>query len=413
MILYYMEKSDTLEEKHDQQSAISSIEQLAVTDGKWIKYEQGSNPVELVKPLQGHNTYWHIAQEETAGLKLKEEDFYVYYSLDKDGDPTIPRVVIGGKRDQIKSIYGIGVEYNLDSHIVSIVQEKLKEFSNGNEYEKKAEDMKRFSAIENKAKTEEALDKDDLTFLYELDDSIKYFGFQPDPRIIELRGQRNKVADMLVIFECSENQIARSIFEIKENTKAFVGPLVPGIFDVIQAHHIEHIYTSFPEGHIHVETIKIGGKSVEMLTREIREQNIIITDYAREMMKSDDFNVLEESEIAILVRLRIDSLGFNLPKNEHPTTDQIYKRVEELGLELCSAEVAPHYRLQHKNQPIHTSIDIGMKPITVRGERPPYSFSLGRHGLGLELGNYGVKPTTTWGLAKEFVFRFRKKGPLA
>lgn len=72
----------------------ASPEQLAGTNGQWVKYDQGSDHMPLVKSLQGHGTGWCTAGESTAQTQLKAGDFYVYYSLDQQGKPTIPRAAI-------------------------------------------------------------------------------------------------------------------------------------------------------------------------------------------------------------------------------------------------------------------------------------------------------------------------------
>ena len=114
-----------------------------------------------------------------------------------------------------------------------------------------------------------------------------------------------------------------------------MGPLVPGIFDKIQKYNIEHIYASFPEGRLRKESVEIGGKDAEELIREVRKKNVSISSYAEDMMKSRDFTTQKKSESEILIRPKVGDLGF--PEGKYPTTDEIYRRIEELGLELCPA----------------------------------------------------------------------------
>ncbi|MBU2613681.1 hypothetical protein KJ925_04485, partial [Patescibacteria group bacterium] len=72
----------------------ASKELLTVTDGRWVKYDRGSDHMPLVKSLQGHGTGWCTAGESTAKTQLNGGDFHVFYSLDEEGNPTIPRVAI-------------------------------------------------------------------------------------------------------------------------------------------------------------------------------------------------------------------------------------------------------------------------------------------------------------------------------
>lgn len=48
----------------------ASEEELAATNGKWIKYNQNSDHMPLVQSLQGHGTGWCTAGESTAQIQL-------------------------------------------------------------------------------------------------------------------------------------------------------------------------------------------------------------------------------------------------------------------------------------------------------------------------------------------------------
>ena len=108
-----------------------------------------------------------------------------------------------------------------------------------------------------------------------------------DPRVKELRKQRNPKEDAPAVFECAPKQIAWNYEEVNQNTKAYIGPLFPGIFTELG--HLEHIYTSFPEGKIRRETIEIGGKDAKQLEKELTKAGFQISDYAKFMMNSKDF----------------------------------------------------------------------------------------------------------------------------
>ena len=90
--------------------------------------------------------------------------------------------------------------------------------------------MRRMTEIENKTKINQPLTREDLIFLYEIDQPIEGFGYDKDPRIEEIRKTRNSKQDAPVMFNCDPNQIATNEREIAENTKAYIGPLFPHIF---------------------------------------------------------------------------------------------------------------------------------------------------------------------------------------
>ena len=55
---------------------------------------QGSDHMKLVKSLEGKDTGWCTAGASTAKTQLEGGDFYLYYSYDSEGNPTIPRIAI-------------------------------------------------------------------------------------------------------------------------------------------------------------------------------------------------------------------------------------------------------------------------------------------------------------------------------
>jgi len=319
----------------------ASQEQLTNAQGKWKKYNRGSDHMPLVKSLQGHGTGWCTAGESTAKTQLEGGDFYVFYSLDPQGQPIVPRAAIRMQENNIAEVRGIGPDQNLDPYIGKVVQDKMAEFPDGNLYEKKSQDMQRLTALENKIKKNQELTRNELRFLYEIDATIQGFGYKTDPRIAELRGLRDPNADAPIAFDCEPVQIAWGQDEVKENTKAYIGPLFPNIFQKLK--HMEYIYTKFPEGKIARSTIEIGGKTKAELEQEMTKQNIKVSDYAKFMLDSKDFVTAKKPDPADLVQLKVGDLGFS----NTPTTDEIYRKIQELGLELCPAEVGPHYRLAY------------------------------------------------------------------
>ncbi|MFA6486522.1 MAG: hypothetical protein WCT40_04110 [Candidatus Magasanikbacteria bacterium] len=379
----------------------ASQEQLTNVQGKWIKYNRGSDHMPLVKSLQGHGTGWCTAGESTAKTQLEGGDFYVFYSLDPQGQPIVPRAAIRMQENNIAEVRGIGPDQNLDPHIGKVVQDKMAEFPDGKLYEKKSQDMQRLTALENKIKKDQEPTRDELRFLYEIDAPIQGFGYNTDPRIAELRALRDPKADAPIAFDYEPDQIAWGQNEIQEDTQAYIGPLFPNIFQKLK--HPEYIYTKFPEGRIARSTIEIGGKTKAELEKEMEKQNIQISDYAKFMMNSKDFTTAKKPEPADLIKLKVGDLGFS----NNPTTDEIYKKIQEFGLELCPAEVGPHYRLAYTDQPMDEWVNIGMKQIS-GPDGDPDVFNLRRYGDGVWLIYYWTRPDDQWDPDDQFVFRLRK-----
>lgn len=198
-------------------------------------------------------------------------------------------------------------------------------------------------------------------------------------------------------------QIAWSEAEVNENTKAYIGPLFPGIFTKLE--YLEHLYTAFPEGRIRRGSIEIGTVSKESIEGELSKQNINVSSYARDLLHSPDFTTAQQPEQIDLVRLTVGDLGFA----SGATTEQIYAKADELGLDLCPAEVGPHLRLQEDTEKqFGEYFFVGMKQIPDSVGYPDV-FYLVRDVDGPWLDAYDARPSCREDPDNAFVFRPRKE----
>lgn len=376
------------------------------TAGEWRHFPAGSNAEELVSTLEGKGTEWCTVGLDVARGQLKAGEFWIYYTYDKAKKPADPRVavyLINGEISEVRGIYGKDQDLELD--FVDIAREKYKDFPGSESYEKKDKDMKNLSKIEKSFNKESSqwireLSQGELIFLYEINSTIEGFGHGADPRVAELRSQRDPKEDAPVMLECEPHEIAWNQNEINQTTKAYIGDLFPGIFQLAQ---LEHIYTSFPEGRVKKSELIIGGKTKEELVQALRENNIKISDYAKDMLNNPDFITQPNPEQINLVRLSVSALGFQ----NSATVAEIYQRAEELGLNLCPAEVGPYQRLEDKDQPLNRWYWVAMKQIT---DRNGYAlvFFLNRYDSGLWLINSWANPDYRWNPSYEFMFRLRQ-----
>ncbi len=404
----FSKKFPTLYAELIQKSLAASMENREEVKGQWVKYEQGDDSAaeKLFQSLEGKGTGWCTAGKSTAETQIESGDFYVFYTNDTSGTPTQPRLAIRMDGDnKIGEVRGILPHQNIEPQMQDVLDEKLQDFgSEADSYRKKSEDMRMLTALEHKQEKGEPFTKDDLTFLYELDSTIEGFGYERDPRITELRNTRNTEEDMPIVFDCAPEEIAWRREDISDRTKAYIGPLEPGIFQKLSS--TEHVYTSFPEKKIRGENIEIGGKSAEQLISEMEAAGINISDYARSMLLNKaEFIPTKNPEDMTLIRLTVGDLGFKTSA----TTDQIFERAEQLGLELCPPDTGPAYRLACRNQPLGEYFRIGMKPIT-GSDGDPVVFGLVRRGGGLWLDDDWTYLVGSWDHPDyTFVFRLRKK----
>ena len=182
---------------------------LTTTTGVWKEYEQGSDPVQLSSSLKGYNTGWCIAGEPTARSYLNEGSIRVYCSEDIISNLVVPRLAVVEQHNRITEVRGIEENQNVDQHIQPILDEELDRLGEkGTTYRKASADMKRMIHLERKTENGEEFTQEDLRFLYEVDDEIQGFGYNKDPRIQKIIGQRDKRKDLASIHNCREDQIS-------------------------------------------------------------------------------------------------------------------------------------------------------------------------------------------------------------
>ncbi len=193
-----------------------------ITEGEWRIFKEGSDPLELTKTIQGHGTGWCTAGESTAAEQLEEGDFYVYYSNNDHGLPTIPRLAIRMYGYDIAEVRGVAHKQEIDPYISPVLEEKLKEFgSEGEEYKQKAADMKLLTQIDNKTSAGERLNKDELYFLYEMDREIEGFGYDRDPRISEIINKRDRLEDAKIFLgETDNSKFIIAFLDLSEEKQA-------------------------------------------------------------------------------------------------------------------------------------------------------------------------------------------------
>ena len=178
-------------------------------DGIWKKYNKGSNPEILFNDINGKGTGWCTAGGiETARAHINGGDFHVYYTKDREGNYTKPRIAIRMNGNQIAEIRGISENQNIETNMEKVVDKKLEEFPDGDEYKKKVKDMEMLTYIYTKHENKGELTKTDLRFLYEIDDKITGFGYARDPRIEELLQERNVRKDLTLVLDCKEKNIS-------------------------------------------------------------------------------------------------------------------------------------------------------------------------------------------------------------
>jgi hypothetical protein len=355
----------------------------------------------LENALRGKGTGWCTA-EGSAYAHLQGGDFHVYFTKGDDDKFSQPRIAIRMANGQVAEVRGVNHRQELEPILVDIASSQYHSMPGGEKFDKKSGDMRKMTELTEKQEKSETFTKDDLVFLYEINGQIEGFGHDKDQRIEKLLKTRNHKEDASIMLDCRPEEIAWNQREIKPGTKAYIGPLFPGIFET----NIEHICSKFPETPIRKFGLEIGGCTVEELVQQLHDNKVILVDNFEDKLHSQDFTTLKNPEQIDLVRLKVRNLFSD--ENTH-TLNEIYRKAKEFGLELCPAEVGPDLRLKYMNQPMEELIYIATKQIAGR-DGDLSLFSLGRWDERLYLGGYYWSyRTEKWKPDTELVFRLRKK----
>ena len=180
-------------------------EMKEVTDGSWVKFSQiqgnydpdyteeegeyiddslidNETAMRLAGSLRGKDTGWCTAGTRTAAYQLSMGDFYVYYTKDKEGNDTIPRVAIRMENGEVAEVRGIESDQNLEVNMTDIVDDKLKTLPGGEEYYERLDNARRITEIDKRVKSGGELTPEDIIFL-QFSGEINSFGWNEDPRI--------------------------------------------------------------------------------------------------------------------------------------------------------------------------------------------------------------------------------------
>lgn len=152
--------------------------------------------------------------------------------------------------------------------------------------------------------------------------------------------------------------------------------------------------------------IKLGTglKDADDFRKALKKADCNIGDWGNDILGKPAFTVSPKETEVELVVVSVAELGFK----DGATRADIYKRANELGLDLCPNEVGPQLRLQYKDQPKGEWLLIGMEPITDSGGDLRV-FSVWRGGGGKQwlLGGDGG-PGSFWSAGRRWVFLRRK-----
>lgn len=149
-------------------------------------------------------------------------------------------------------------------------------------------------------------------------------------------------------------------------------------------------------------TITLSTKTPDQYIKELKDKDIYLETGIEEMIQTlTPFKIEEELDIIIL---SVQQLGFD---ETWVTLKDIYKKAQDLGLELLPQNAGIELRLQYE-QPNSDWFRVATEPIRLDGGLLRL-WGVLRHGDGERWlrWNYG-KPGLEWSAGNQFAFRFRK-----
>jgi len=322
--------------------------------GEWVKYPKGSDYTVLEKALQGKGTGWCTAEGSAKG-QLENGDFYVFYTKNKAGIFTEPRIAILMVGDSLDQVRGVDPKQELEPDLVETARKKYQDLPGAEKYEKADRDMKKMTDIYRKCfsinketgeKTylNSTLTKDDLIFLYEVNSSIEGFGYEKDPRIAEIRSKRNQQEDLPILFDCRQDQIAFKPSDLKADSLAYIGVWNPTILKSITP-KIKHIFESFPDKKVFLKEITPDPEitSADTAIAKLEKEGHTIPDYPKDMLTKVNWQEKLKPSYEVVSFSVADLFG---DKNSHTFSD-IKVKAQELGLDLIPQALAPSIRLNY------------------------------------------------------------------
>ena len=189
------------------------------------------------------------------------------------------------------------------------------------------------------------------------------------------------------------------------------------VMDTLQTIHDGKL-TPFASGlrgrFVRTMPIQIGGVPKDDLIEQVKAAHRELGSYATSMMNHKLFTTLDQQETITLIDLCPADLGFT----ENPTTDELLdeKRLTQwsaanldgYAIELCPAEVGPHFAVQYKGQPKGEVLWIAMERIPDSDGRPSVFDVKRRDGGALWLHDGWARPGARWKLGGRILFRLRK-----
>jgi len=146
--------------------------------------------------------------------------------------------------------------------------------------------------------------------------------------------------------------------------------------------------------------IRVGGLTKIQILDELKINKIFLNSYAKLLFSSSKFITSKKVKKITLQAISVSELGFKQGAN----FKDLVLNANFRNLELCSLEMASHFRLQFINQPNGPYLTVASKKI-LKDELEPNGLYLRRYDNKLWLRGYRATTNHIWKPEDKFIFK--------
>ena len=215
--------------------------------GNWIKYNKGSNPVDVLNEVKSNNV-WNLNWEEIDKV-ISNNDIYFY----KDSDDIKLMLYVSGMK--VNGVFGYGEKARVEDEYLDELKKELALFKDNREYMEKVNNHIQVASVYKKFNNEEELTVDDLKVVYQVNKPLEGFTSALDQKLAEIKEKRIKETDIAEIFNVDEEHIAFDSYDINEDTEVFVGNLSVDDDNIDTIQNIKYVI-----GYVYLDNKKLKNK---------------------------------------------------------------------------------------------------------------------------------------------------------
>ena len=211
---------------------------------EWIRFNKGSNPLDLLNVVKDNNV-WNLTREEFYNVLDKND--VLFFLVDKQ-----VKLMVYVNGVKVTGVFGFGENANVEDEYLNDLKLKLMNFKDNREYMEKVNNLINFAPIYKKFKNDEELTKSDLEIVYQVKKELKAFTGVTEEKMNEIISARNAYGDLAEIFGVDVGEVALNIDEVTEDTKVLKGNLSVFSDNVDEYKSIEYVI-----GHVYLESKKL------------------------------------------------------------------------------------------------------------------------------------------------------------